>query len=117
MVVSLNHLDHFFASLCALQAVSELPDGVAITVDLSGEGGGTWTVVRRGGGAELHQPSAAEAGLPVDCKLACSVSDFRALMRRQLDFREAFLAGRVEVRGDVGLVLKLRRITQAVSAD
>ena len=82
-----------------------LPDGVSVTFDLHGDGGGSWTVVRRDGAVDIGR---VDEVYP-DCRLRCSVSDFRALIRGELDPRRGFLERRLEVEGDVGLVLRLQR--------
>ena len=106
-MVAPARLDDFFASVPESEALP-LPDGVAVTFDLVGDGGGTWTVERRKG-----QISVMRREVPnPDCRLQCSVQDFRALVGGDLDPRQGFLEGRFEVEGDVGLVLRLQRITR-----
>lgn len=86
--------------------VDALPEGVCVTFALSGDDGGTWTVERTNGGAGRVL---ARAPARPDCRLACSVPDFQALLEGTLDPREGFLEGRFDVEGDVGLVLLLHR--------
>jgi putative sterol carrier protein len=81
-----------------------LPGDVRVSIVLSGEGGGAWTFdtttdtfVRRG---EVT---------PVDCRVACTVSDFLSLISGNLSPRRGFMDGRIEVEGDVGLILRLQR--------
>lgn len=102
-----SHRDagEFFAAVPEAKVVDALPDGVSVTFDLRGDGGGTWTVSRHGGRTAV---SRHEAAAP-DCRLACTVADFRALVNGELDPRAGFLEGRLAVEGDVGLVLKLQR--------
>jgi putative sterol carrier protein len=95
----------FFAAVPEADVLHGLPDGVSVTFVLEGEGGGTWTVQRKG-----QQTEVTRAAHPYpDCRLACSVADFRALIRGELDPRQGFVERRLEVEGDVGLVLRLRR--------
>ena len=42
-----------------------------------------------------------------DCHLRCTVPDFQALVAGKLEGREAFMDGRLRIRGDVGLILRL----------
>lgn len=98
-------LDAFFATVPESLALDSLPDGVSVTFDLLGEGGGVWTVTRRGASTEVLR---RDAPAP-DCRLRCTVADFRALLRGELDPRRGFLERRLEVEGDVGLVLRLQR--------
>jgi putative sterol carrier protein len=89
-----------------LEGISfDLPDDVSVTFELRGEGGGTWTVTRASGRTAVARVDAASP----DCRIACSVGDFVALLEGDLDVRHAFLAGRLGVEGDVGLALRLRR--------
>ncbi len=102
-----NHapIDTFFAAVPEAQVLSALPDGVSVTFHLEGEGGGTWTVARRGD----HTRIEAHAVDHPDCRLWCTVSDFRALILGHLDPKRGFLEQRLRVEGDVGLVWRLRR--------
>lgn len=98
-------IDAFFATIPESLVLGSLPDGVSVVFDLHGEGGGTWTVTRRGDSTEI-----VRRGDPApDCRLRCTVADFRALLRGELDPRRGFLERRLEVEGDVGLVLRLQR--------
>ena len=99
-------LEHFFRAAPDTGAMDRaLPDGTAVTFELEGDGGGVWTL------------ESAEDGITVvrqdhvapDCRLRCSVDDFEALLRGSLDRDHAFFDGRLEVEGDVGLVLRLQR--------
>ncbi len=104
--VSLD-LEAFFAEVPSGSLLSRsLPDGVAVTFDLSGEDGGVWTVHRAAEGDLVTRAPAA----PADCALRCSTDDFRALLRGRLEPRRGFLEGRLDVVGDVGLVLRLHRL-------
>jgi putative sterol carrier protein len=55
--------------------------------------------------------SRADADQP-ECRIACTVGDFKALVRGDLDARHAYLAGRLGVEGDVGLALRLQRVAR-----
>lgn len=99
-------LERFFATVGdGLGPYADLPEGVAITFDLQGEGGGIWTLRREECGMTVARTEAAHS----DCRLGCSVDDFRALLDGRLDSRRGFLEGRLDVEGDVGLVLRLER--------
>jgi putative sterol carrier protein len=47
-----------------------------------------------------------EAG-EADARLAMSLDDFERLVKRELDPTKALLMGRLKVKGDIGLLLKL----------
>lgn len=98
-------LDTFFATVPEPVLLQSLPDGVSVTFDLQGEGGGIWTVIRSGEGCDVVRQA-----IPApDCRLRCTVADFRALLHGELDARRGFMERRLEVEGDVGLVLRLSR--------
>ncbi len=97
-------MNDFFSAVSTDYALQDVvPDEVAIVFELDGQDGGVWTLSNY---AERIQV-APYANLGSDCHIRCSVEDFRALVDGRLDGREAFLNGRVHVRGDVGLVLRL----------
>jgi putative sterol carrier protein len=98
-------LDEFFAAVPEAEVLHALPDGVSVSFDLRGDGGGTWTVSRDAGRTEIRRKLAPRP----DCHVRCTVADFRALVRGELDPRRGFLEGRLAVEGDVGLVLRLQR--------
>ena len=84
---------------------SDLPDGVAITFRLEGDGGGVWTLVREEGRVELRFGELETA----DCWFSSTVEDFSAWIRGELDPIRAHLEQRVRLEGDVGLILRIRR--------
>lgn len=87
------------------QRRSDLPDGVAITFRLEGDGGGVWTLTREGGHFDVRFGDIAHA----DCRFSCSVEDFSAWYRGDLDPIRAHMEQRVQLEGDVGLILRIRR--------
>ena len=95
----------FFASVAHDQGLRVLPDGVSVTFELRGEGGGTWTVSNKDGTAEV----ARRRDPHPDCLLRCDAADFHALLSGELAPREGFRDRRLDIEGDVGLVLRLLR--------
>ena len=82
-----------------------LPEEVVVVFHIDGPGGGSWQVSRRDDpiiGPVLPGPK--------DCVVRCSSEDFMAILHNQLSPMEAFGDGRLVVSGDIGLVLKLRRV-------
>lgn len=100
-------IDDFFAGVRNAELVHALPEGVTVAFDLTGEGGGKWTVSREGDRADVRRTDAGDQ--PADCRLRCSTDDFWALLRGQLHPMDGFVSGRFAVEGDVGLVLRLHR--------
>jgi len=94
--------EHVPQSLKRIQQM--LPEGVLVAFHIDGCGGGAWQV----------SPSTLSIGpvdgRPKDCEVFCSADDFMAILRGALSPQVAFEEGRLQVIGDVGLLLKLRRI-------
>lgn len=82
-----------------------LPADVSVALEIAGPGGGAWTVVRHGPSARLVSGIVE----PWDCYLKCADHDFEALLLGTLDYRQGYLDGRLQVEGDVGLVMKLHQ--------
>ncbi len=81
-----------------------LPDKVVVAFYIDGPGGGSWQVEQRG-------PRIGPVGDgPKDCEVRCSEEDFMDILRGIRSPQKAFSEGRLTVTGDVGLVLKLRRL-------
>jgi predicted lipid carrier protein YhbT len=80
-----------------------LPDGVSVVFHVHGDGGGDWLVRGEADGVVIAVPDA----LPTDCRVQCDAALLMELVSGETGPREAFLAGRLGVRGDVGLALRL----------
>ncbi|MEZ4218417.1 MAG: SCP2 sterol-binding domain-containing protein [Myxococcota bacterium] len=97
------------SSAPALRAARLVPAGSAaslraidalVRISIVGEAAGDWSVdLRVGPGPIPEEPRAM---------LAIDVEDAAALARRELDPVSAVLSGRIEVRGDVALLLRLQ---------
>ena len=104
-------MNEFFASASREFPLHDvMPDEVAITFELDGPDGGVWTLTRIGEKIRVD----TFANTWSDCHLKCTVPDFQALVSGNLDGRSAFLDGRVRIRGDVGLILRLLSAVGAV---
>lgn len=89
-----------------------LPEDVMIAFELEGEGGGVWTLRRDERGVEVIPE---DVGL-VDCRLRCSVDDFRSLLTGDLDGLSVFMSGRLRIEGDVGLAMRLEGAMRPATA-
>ena len=111
-VPAANHqFERFFEDAAHRAAVgSAIPDGSIVRFHLTGPGGGLWSLMRKHHRIVLleHHPSP-------DCLVRCTAPDFHALITGALDPRQGFLSGRLEVAGDVGIVLGLHRAVRAAS--
>lgn len=87
-----------------------LPNGVIVAFELSGKGGGRWTLSKHD---DLVQVVPRESAV-FDCRLSCSAADFDALLAGTFDTRQGFLDGRLVVEGDVGLVRRLSKAFRGV---
>jgi putative sterol carrier protein len=73
--------------------------------NISGPTGGQWSVDCTPGG----QVSAGTAASP-RCTVACSDSDFLAIVNGRLNAQMAFMMGKLKIQGDMGLALKLAQL-------
>lgn len=85
-----------------------LPDDVVVVFHIEGPGGGSWQVEGREGDTVITGVSKG----PKDCEVRCSEEDFLRIVTGQLSARRAYLAGRLQVLGDVGLALRLQGVLQ-----
>ena len=90
-----------------------LPEEVAVAFHIRGSGGGAWQVTREEEPAIRVEPIGEG---PVDCEVRMSSEDFMDIVEGRVSPREAFLAGKVEVHGDIGLVLALGELIQRKAA-
>ncbi len=100
----------------ATQALEALPESVGpeklagideiVLFDLSGEGGGQWTVTIASG--QLSVVEGAEATPTVTLKLAAA--DLVALFNGDLNPVAAFMQGRLRVEGDMSAAMRLQTL-------
>lgn len=70
---------------------------------ISGPGGGSWALDVRSSGVRVARGPARDPA----CRLLCSSRTWAALASGRITGTEAFMRGRIEVQGDLGLSLKL----------
>lgn len=80
-----------------------LPDGVAVTFDIEGEG--VWTLLQQGGRLSVQRGDRERP----DCRFACSADDFTSWVNGELDPVQAHVERRVRLEGDVGLIFRIRQ--------
>jgi len=74
--------------------------------ELTGEGGGTFHAKFDNGTYEIGEGPLPDAG----CTISIATADFFALLERKLNPMAAFMAGKLKVRGDMGMALKLQQL-------
>jgi putative sterol carrier protein len=77
-----------------------------IQFELTGEGGGAWNARISGGHLEVQAGRAASPALT----LTASAADYLAIVNGDLKVMGAFMSGRVQIQGDMGLAMKLQKM-------
>lgn len=77
-----------------------------IQFNLSGDGGGVWSVTFAGGKASVEQGPTDSPTLT----LSMDAADFLALSQGELNPMQAFMNGKIQLEGDMGLAMKLQNI-------
>jgi putative sterol carrier protein len=74
--------------------------------NITGPGGGTWSVDCTHPGGKVQPGSAASP----KCTVAAVDQDFLAIVNGRLNAQMAFMSGKLRIQGDMGLALKLQQI-------
>lgn len=74
--------------------------------DISGDGGGTWVLDLTQPGGKISQGPSSVA----KCTVMMEASKFSDLVEGKLNPQMAFITGKLKVKGDMGLALKLGSI-------
>lgn len=74
--------------------------------ELTGEGGGTYHASFDNGAHQL-----GEGALPTPgCTITMAAADFLAMVQGKLNPMAAFMAGKLKVKGDMGMAMKLQQL-------
>ena len=74
--------------------------------DLSGDGGGVFHVKVADGAAAVSEGASDDANITI----TMSADDFGSLLDGKLNATSAFMAGKLKVKGDMGLAMKLQSL-------
>ena len=78
-----------------------------IQFDLSGDQGGKWWVKIHEGKAESGKGDPAE---PANLTLLADAHDWVKIMSGQMDATAAFMQGKLKIKGDMGLAIKMQSL-------
>ncbi len=81
-------------------------DGKSFLMDLTGEGGGKWTLRVEGDRVLLEEGETA----PPDVTLTMEAQDFIRLSTGELNPVAAFMQGKIKIGGDMTLAMRLQTI-------
>ena len=79
-----------------------------IQYDISGDGGGTWHAVIKDGACNVSQGAAASPNLT----LTMSSQDWLDMTGGKLSGQMAFMSGKLKLKGDMGLAMKVGSLFQ-----
>ena len=74
-----------------------------IQYDISGDGGGTWNAVIKGGACTVHQGPAENPQLT----LSIAAQDWLDMLTGKQSGQMLFMSGKLKIKGDMGLAMKL----------
>jgi putative sterol carrier protein len=102
-----DNIDSFFSTL--EQKIDEKKTAGMKAVyqfEATGDGGGTWHVVMNDGEARVDRGPAPEP----DITLTTTADDLLAIVNGKMSGQSAFLTGRLKIKGDMSLAMKLQNL-------
>lgn len=80
--------------------------GAVYKFALSGDGGGTWIMDL------TDNPSLKESDGDAQCTIKMAAGDFVDMFEGRANGQQLFFAGKLRVEGDMGLAMKLQKLTE-----
>lgn len=74
--------------------------------DLTGDGGGTWQVKVSAAGAEVSEGAPGAANITI----TMAAGDYLDMINGKLNPQMAFMGGKLKIKGDMSLALKMQQI-------
>jgi putative sterol carrier protein len=74
--------------------------------NITGDNGGVWTVDLKKEPGEVKAGSQGTA----NCTVTCSANDFMNIVGGKMNPQMAFMSGKLKIKGDMGLAMKLTKI-------
>ena len=74
--------------------------------DLTGDGGGTYHVQVANGGCKVHQGAATTPNITI----TMAAADYLDMINGKLNPQMAFMGGKLKIKGDMSLALKMQQI-------
>ncbi len=74
--------------------------------DLTGDGGGTWNVAIADGACSVNEGPAESANITI----TMAASDYLDMTTGKLNPQMAFMGGKLKIKGDMSLALKMQQI-------
>lgn len=103
--MAVDNLSDFFSTVSDTFDAGAWGDRDAVLLfDITGAGGGKWTVTVEGGKATV---AGGEAGEPITTVM-CSDEDLLGMINGELNPVSAFMQGKVKIGGDMSVAMKLQ---------
>ena len=84
-------------------------EDAVLAFDISGDSGGNWVATVEGGNLSVREGSVENA----DMTMVCTDEDLMAMVSGELNPVSAFMAGKVRIKGNMSLAMKLQTFLTA----